>query len=332
MAARKKGLGRGLDGMFTSYKETTDDVTPKTTPKESSKTSSKATEKKKTTEKKKVTEKKEESQPLKADDESVVFVKMSQVEPNREQPRKDFNEEGLEELAESIRQFGVIQPLLVQKRDDYLEIIAGERRWRAARLAGLKEIPVIIKDYSEQEIVEVSLIENIQREDLNPIEEARAYQRLLQEFDLKQEDVAQRVSKNRTTITNSLRLLKLNTKVQDMLAEGTISSGHARALLGIEDPDAQLEIANRVVEEKLSVRDIERLMRTLASGRPQKKEKEKDLAFELACRDMEEKMKATLGTKVTVNFRSKNKGRIEIEYYSQDELERLYELLRSLGR
>ncbi|MCR4672860.1 MAG: ParB/RepB/Spo0J family partition protein, partial [Lachnospiraceae bacterium] len=194
------------------------------------------------------------------------------------------------------------------------------------------EIPVIIKDYSEQEIVEVSLIENIQREDLNPIEEARAYQRLLQEFDLKQEDVAQRVSKNRTTITNSLRLLKLNTKVQDMLAEGTISSGHARALLGIEDPDAQLEIANRVVEEKLSVRDIERLMRTLANGRPQKKEKEKDLAFELACRDMEEKMKATLGTKVTVNFRSKNKGRIEIEYYSQDELERLYELLRSLGR
>ena len=355
MAVKKKGLGRGLDGLFTSYKDSTEEKTKDSSaktqdlPEKKAKGSAKSNNAKGSSEKNgtvkgnKDTEKKSEKKasrtvpkpsvpaPEKETEGSVVSVKISRVEPNREQPRKDFKEEGLEELAESIRQFGVIQPLLVQKREDYYEIIAGERRWRAARMAGLKEIPVIIKDYSEQEIVEVSLIENIQREDLNPIEEAKAYQRLLQEFDLKQEDVAKRVSKNRSTITNSLRLLKLNEEVQNMLSDGEISSGHARALLAVEDPALQLEIAKRVTKEKLSVRDIEKLMKSVSSSaKKPKKETRKDQAFELVCRDMEEKMKISLGTKVSVNARSRNAGKIEIEYYSRDELERLFDLLKSV--
>ena len=372
MAARRAGLGRGLDGMFTSYldqkKEDTQESRKESKEKDPAreerkgKTSRKAASAKKetaeetagkyrkspgdTSRKKEL--KKEEKKAAGSEKETgtdvdskaeeipknaVVMLRIIEVEPNRDQPRKEFEEAALSELAESIRQYGVIQPLLVQKRQDYYEIIAGERRWRAAKLAGLKEVPVIIKDYSDQEIVEVSLIENIQREDLNPIEEALAYQRLLDEFHMKQEEVASRVSKNRSTITNSLRLLKLDERVRQMLIGNQITGGHARTLLGLEDNQKQYEAAQQIVDQKMSVRDVERLVRSIQKGKgAEKKEKQTDTALDLICRDMEEQMKAVLGTKVKVNRRTAAAGRIEIEYYSEQELERLYDLLRSAGR
>lgn len=192
-----------------------------------------------------------------------TIVKLSQIEPNRNQPRKNFNEDSLQELADSIKQFGIIQPLIVQKKDNYYEIIAGERRWRAARIAGVKEVPVIIKDFSEQEVMEIAIIENIQREDLNPIEEAQAYKRLLEEYNLKQDEVAERVSKSRAAVTNSMRLLKLSEKVQEMLIDEMISSGHARALLAIEDEEMQYNLAVKVMDEKLSVRETEKLVKSI---------------------------------------------------------------------
>lgn len=257
-----------------------------------------------------------------------VMVKTSDIEPNREQPRKNFDEDALLELAESIKQFGIIQPLIVQKKKDYYEIIAGERRWRAAKMAGLKEIPVIIKDYTEQEIVEISLIENIQREDLNPIEEALAYRRLLNEFHLKQDEVAERVSKSRTAVTNSMRLLKLDERVQQMVIDDMISSGHARALLAVEDKEVQYSLAMKIFDEKLSVREVEKLVKNLQEEEPKKKEEKRDDSF--IYRDIEERMKCILGTKVNVMHKKNNKGKIEIEYYSNEELERLIELFETL--
>ncbi len=255
-------------------------------------------------------------------------LKINQVEPNRKQPRKNFDEESLKELTESVRQFGVLQPLIVQKRDDYYEIVAGERRWRAAKLAGLKEVPVIIRDMSEQEIMEVSLIENLQREDLNPIEEAMAFKRLLTEFDLKQEDVAERVSKSRAAVTNSIRLLKLDERVQQMLVDGILSTGHARALLAIEDGDLQFKAANRIYNEKMSVREVEKFVKNMDKQKKVKKQdKPEDLQQTAIYEDLEEKMRASLGTKVSINRKNNQKGRIEIEYYSMEELERLMELL-----
>ena len=188
---------------------------------------------------------------------SETMVKITMVEPNGGQPRKNFDEDSLMELAESIRQFGLLQPILVQDKKDHYEIIAGERRWRAAKIAGLKEIPVIIKKLTDQEVVEISLIENIQRENLNPIEEAQAYRRLLTEFNLKQDEVAERVSKSRTAVTNSMRLLKLCDEVQQMVVNEMLTTGHARALLAIEDPEEQYRIAQKVFDEKLSVREVE---------------------------------------------------------------------------
>ena len=230
------------------------------------------------------------------------------------------------ELSESIKQYGVLQPLLVQKKDNYYEIIAGERRWRAAKLAGVKEVPVIIKDYSSQEIVEIALIENIQREDLNPIEEA--YQRLIKDYRLKQDEVAEKVSKSRAAITNSLRLLKLDERVQDMVIEGKISSGHARTIITIEDKDKQYMIAQKIFDEKLSVRDVEKLMKALeAPEKPEKKAPKNDFVY----RDLEQKMKAIMGTQVVIKNKNNNKGKIEIEYYSQAELERIYELLQKIN-
>lgn len=257
-----------------------------------------------------------------------VMVKTSEIEPNREQPRKNFEEDTLLELAESIKQFGIIQPLIVQKKNDYYEIIAGERRWRAAKLAGLKEVPVIIKNYTDQEIVEISLIENIQRENLNPIEEAMAYKRLLSEFHLKQDEVAERVSKSRTAVTNSMRLLKLDERVQQMVIDDMISCGHARALLAVDDKNTQYTLAGRIFDEKLSVRDVEKLVRNLQEEEPKKKAEEKDDSF--IYRDIEEKMKVILGTKVNVTHKKNHKGKIEIEYYSNEELERLIELFETL--
>ena len=257
-----------------------------------------------------------------------VMVKVSEIEPNREQPRKNFEEDSLLELADSIRQFGVIQPLIVKKRDDYYEIIAGERRWRAAKLAGIKEIPVIIKEYSDQEIVEISLIENIQRENLNPIEEAMAFQRLLTEFSLKQDELAERVSKSRTAVTNAVRLLKLDDRVQQMLIDEKITTGHARALLALENKDEQYALATKIFDEKLSVRDVERIMQKKQGEKKVKKSREIPNSF--IYHDIEEKMKSILGTKVSVNHRKNNRGKIEIEYYSNEELERLLELFEAI--
>ena len=250
-----------------------------------------------------------------------TILKINEVEPNKKQPRKFFNEEALQELSDSIKQHGIVQPLVVAKKDDYFEIIAGERRWRAAKLAGLKEVPVVIKDYSPQEIMEVALIENIQREDLNPVEEAKAYQNLIKEYNLKQEEVAERVSKSRSAITNSLRLLKLSDDVLTLLMEEEISSGHARALLGLEDSEKQLEIAEKIAKDHLSVREVEKLVKNI--NQPAKKTKKKELSNDFLYHDMEEKVKLKTGTKVKINRKSENKGKIEIEYYSQDDLEKI---------
>lgn len=260
-----------------------------------------------------------------SDQGNETIVKITKVEPNREQPRKNFDEDALLELADSIKQFGVIQPIVVQDRKDYYEIIAGERRWRAAKLAGLKEVPVIIKNYTEQEIVEISLIENIQREDLNPIEEAQAYKRLLTEFHLKQDEVAERVSKSRTAVTNSMRLLKLSEEVQQMVINDMLSTGHARALLAIEDPEEQYTIAQKVFDEKLSVRDVEKLVKNL--HKPAKPKKLDDKALELIYQDIEEKLKQALSTKVSVASKGEGAGKIEIEFYSHEDLDRLLELI-----
>lgn len=259
-----------------------------------------------------------------------ITVKLSMIEPNREQPRKAFHEEQLQELADSIKQYGVLQPLLVQKRENYYELIAGERRWRAAKLAGLKEVPVVIREYNKQESMEIALIENVQRADLNPIEEAQAYQRLMQEFGLRQEDIAQRVSKNRATITNSMRLLKLAEEVQQMLSEDRITSGHARSLLAIEDPQTQIQLAAKIEKDKMSVRDVERMVKLISKKPRVKTAGQQDEALELIFKELEERMKSAVGTKVSISRKDRNKGRIEIEYYSESELERIVELIESI--
>lgn len=264
-----------------------------------------------------------------------VLININKVEPNREQPRKNFDEDSLVELSESIKQFGVLQPLLVQDKNDYYEIIAGERRWRAAKIAGLKELPVIIKKLTDQEVVEISLIENIQRENLNPIEEAFAYKRLLSEFHLKQDEVAERVSKSRTAVTNSIRLLKLNDKVQQMVIDDMITTGHARALLGIEDSDLQHATAQKIFDEKLSVRETEKLVKKLQHEEDktdQVNENKADPKMEVILHDLEERMKSILGTKVAINHKDTNKGKIEIEYYSMEELDRIIDMIRSIKK
>ena len=256
-------------------------------------------------------------------------LKLNLIEPNSEQPRKNFDEGSLQELADSIKQYGILQPLIVQKKGNHYEIIAGERRWRAAKLAGITDVPVLIREYDKQQTMEIALIENVQRADLNPIEEAQAFQQLIQEFHLTQEEIANRVSKNRATITNSMRLLKLDVRVQDMLADGKISSGHARALLGLEEGERQYQIAVKITEEKLSVRDVEKLVKMM-NRPPKEKKPEKGPDIDLIYRQVEDKLKSIMGTKVVINQKDKNKGRIEIEYYSQEELERLIELMESL--
>ena len=255
---------------------------------------------------------------------------LAHYEEVRELYRKKFDEDALLELSESIKQYGVLQPLLVQKRDGYYEIIAGERRWRAAKMAGLKEVPVVIKDFTDQQIVEISLIENIQREDLNPIEEALAYKRLLTEFKLKQDEVAERVSKSRTAVTNSVRLLKLDPRVQQMVIDEMITTGHARALLSIEDKEQQYKIAMQVFDQKLSVRDVEKLMKTMQNIENRKEKPQPENAF--IYENLEEKMKVLFGTKVSINHKANHKGKIVIDYYSDDELERLMELFQSIPR
>lgn len=263
------------------------------------------------------------------------MVNITKVEPNRDQPRKKFEEGALQELAQSIRQYGILQPLLVQDKKDYYEIIAGERRWRAAKIAGLKEVPVIVKSLSEQELLEISLIENIQRENLNPIEEAFAYKKLLEEFNLKQEEVADRVAKSRTAVTNSIRLLKLPEEIQRMLIENLISSGHARSLITLENTQKQLFAANKIIDEKLNVRDTEKLVRRLLqemNSITEGKSEENSENFDFIFKDIEERMKQLLGTKVQIHQKNTGKGKIEIEYYSSDELNRLFEMLQTIEK
>ena len=300
MAVKRNGLGKGLDSLIPNKVEKT------------------VKAEKKTEEKKE--ERKSES--------GEILVKINQVEPNREQPRKEFDEDSLMELADSIKQFGILQPLLVQKKKDYYEIIAGERRWRAAKIAGIKEVPIIVKEYTNQEIVEISLIENIQRENLNPIEEAMAYKRLLEEFSLKQDEVAERVSKSRTAVTNSMRLLKLSPRVQQMIVDDMISTGHARALLAIDDEEQQYQLANRIFDEKLSVRETEKLVKALKN--PKKEKKNQKIEHTFVYNNIEEQMKNIIGTKVIVNPKANGKGKIEIEYYSEEELERIYDLIMTI--
>ena len=264
----------------------------------------------------------------------AVLMNINKVEPNREQPRKKFDEDALLELSESIKQFGVLQPLLVTERDDYFEIIAGERRWRAAKLAGVKEVPVIIKKLTEKEIMIISLLENIQREDLNPIEEAQGYKRLIEEFNLKQDEVAEQVSKSRTAVTNAMRLLKLGDRVQQMLIDEMLTTGHARALLAIEDQDKQYEIAQRIFDEKLSVRDTEKLVKNIHNEKTNVSTGTNKIDPQLRAvyNDLEEQMKTIIGTKVFINPKDNKKGKIEIEYYSQDELDRIIDLIRTVER
>ena len=306
MAAQKRGLGKGLGTLIP-------DVVGEANLKQKEKAPASGKGKK------------SGSENGAASGEETILVKITKVEPNREQPRKNFNEDALQELADSIKQFGLIQPILVQDRKDHYEIIAGERRWRAARLAGLEEVPVIIRNYSEREIVEISLIENIQREDLNPIEEAQAYKRLLTEFDLKQDEVADRVSKSRAAVTNSLRLLKLTDEVQQMLIDDMITTGHARALLAIEDPTVQYTTALKIFDEKLSVRDVEKLVKSMS--KPQKPKKVSDETMKLIYQDVEEKLKKRLGTKVMVTSKGEGAGKIEIEFYNHEDLDRLIDLM-----
>src|SRR5699024_5966952 len=258
---------------------------------------------------------------------SNEMMKIRLIEPNRNQPRKQFDEDSLMELAESIKLYGVIQPIIVCKKDSHYEIIAGERRWRAAKMAGLKEVPVIVKDYTEKEIAEISLVENLQRDDLNPIEEAKAYERLIKEYQLKQEEVAERVAKSRTVITNSLRLLKLSDKVQTMLMEGLITVGHAKVLLGISSKEQQEEIAEHIIDEKLSVRELENYIKAMSKPKKKLAPSQKQLGNKEHNHTLEEKMKECIGTKVHINRKEENKGRIEIDYYSADDLERIIEIL-----
>ena len=268
-------------------------------------------------------------EPGKEDVSRETMIPISKIEPNRDQPRRQFDEAALAELAESIKLHGVIQPLIVCKREKTYEIIAGERRWRAAMKAGLKAVPVLVRDYSEQELYEVALIENLQRENLNAIEEAVAYRKLIEEYSLTQEAVAERVSKNRTTITNSLRLLKLDDRVQEMIIDKTLSAGHARALLAIDNKDRQYAAAEQMVADGMSVRDAESYVKKLLEEKKPavKKNNPHEAAINRAYARYEEKLKQALGTKVAISGKEGNKGKIEISYFSLEEFERILELL-----
>ena len=318
MAGRKNGLGRGLDALFPDKKTASEENEVKITAKVEKKTEP-------AVKVKNVKERTETPRQKKV----PMMVKISMVEPNQNQPRKQFDEDALLELTESVKQYGILQPLLVSEKKDYYEIIAGERRWRAAKLAGLKEVPVIVKEFSEQELVEISLIENIQREDLNAVEEAMAYKRLMDEFHLKQDEIADRVGKSRTAVTNSMRLLKLSAKVQQMLIDEMITAGHARAILAVSDMEKQESLAMRVFDEKLSVRETEKLVKAVLAP-PKEKKSHSYSAEDAAYENLEEKMKSIMGTKVLIHRKKNDKGKIEIEYYSRDELERIIDLFESI--
>ena len=291
--AKKTGLGKGLDSLIPVHNNTEKEMAVV----------------------EKVVEKKTDT-----------VLRITEIEPNKGQPRKNFNEDALEELADSIKQFGLIQPLVVQKRDGYYEIIAGERRWRAAKKAGLKEVPVIIRDYTDEEMMEIALIENLQREDLNPIEEAQAYKKLINDYKLKQDEIAEKVSKSRVAITNSMRLLKLSEKVQDMIVDEMISSGHGRALLALNDKKMQEELANRIFDEKLSVRETEQIVKAL--NNPKEKKNKEEYSDNFVYEKIENEFKEIIGTNVSIKRKSQDKGKIEIDYYSTEDLERISDLMK----
>lgn len=295
----RKGLGKGLDALIPTIVEDT--------PKQAEKTASSKAEEK--------------------SGDGRTMVSIAKVEPNRKQPRRKFDEDALQELADSIKAHGLISPILVQDRGDHYEIIAGERRWRASKLAGLKEVPVIIGDYSEKEILEISLIENLQRKDLNPIEEAMGYKRLVEEFDLTQDEIAEGLSKSRSAITNSIRLLKLSDKVQEMLVDDLITAGHGRALLAIEDVKTQEEVAQRIIDERLNVRDVEKIVNSLK--KPAKPKPVTDEALKVFYHDMEESLKMAVGTKVSISGKGNGTGSVTIEFYNNDDLDRIAAKLRS---
>ena len=300
--AVKKGLGRGLDILI---------------PKEDTSLHKR--------------EEREENKQQEDKREYDIEVDIRKIEPNRDQPRKQFDEDAIEELSESNKQFGGIQYRIVKQKEDYFEIIAGERRWRASKKAGLKKVPVIIKEYDDREILKISLIENLQREDLNPIEEAQAYQKLQEEYNLKQDEIAASVSKSRTAITNTMRLLKLDKRVQKMIMDNLITSGHGRTIIPIEDKELQYETACRILDESLSVREAEQLVKKLLEQKPEKEEKKDENTQKTEMfHFFEGRMKDILGSKVTIKNRKNNKGRIEIEYYSEAELERIIDLIQSI--
>jgi ParB family chromosome partitioning protein len=304
--ASRKGLGKGIDAMISGGE-------------------------------KKVKEKKEEKEVVKEVVKEVIkevsTIDINKIEPNSNQPRKNFDEDKIHELAESIKQHGLIEPLIVQEgKKGFYTIIAGERRWRAAREAGVKDIPVVVKDYTDQEVMEIALIENIQREDLNPIEEAEAYNRLIEDYHLKQDEVAERVSKSRAAITNTLRLLKLDERVRGMIVEEKIKSGHARALLSIEDGDEQYKLAVQIFDESLSVRETEKLVKKVLAAQTEGKtsKKEENTQAQIIYKNYEEKLKTVMGTKVNINHKGSGKGKIEIEYFSPDEFDRIIEMMMSI--
>lgn len=314
-------LGKGLDKMIPTDEEAMKESKQKTKPEV----------------KEKIVEKEVIKEVIK-EVPAENLLNLSDIEPNSNQPRKEFDKAALEELADSIKKHGVIEPIVVSKTGKTYRIIAGERRWRAARMAGLKKIPVVIKDYSDRERMEVALIENLQREDLNPIEEALAYQSLIDEYNMKQDEVADKVSKSRSAITNMLRLLKLSDKVKQLLLDGKISSGHARCLVVVEDEAVQYQTALSIVNEGLSVRETEQLIKSVNNilkgedEKPKAKKEELSPAMQAVIKNISDVLKTSLGSKVTIKPTNNSKGKIEIEYVSSDDLERIVSIINAGSR
>ena len=330
MARKHGGLGRGLDALIPQSAPKTEESTEKIRDDEAAAEQTREGKTEEIVSRETFAEERDNLQRDRSERRRrETTLRVSQIEPNRSQPRKIFDEDALEELADSIRQYGLIQPIMVQKRDGYYEIIAGERRWRACMKAGLKEVPVIIREYDDQKIMELSLIENLQREDLNPMEEARAYKRLMEEFGLTQEEIAGRVSKSRPVIANALRLLKLDERVQAMVEQGEISMGHARALASVLIPEEQYLIALKIMEEHLTVRDTEKIIKNIGKVPKKKEPVQKDESLERIYRELENRLKSSLGTKVAIHTRGTGGGKVEIDFYTAEDLEKIIDRITS---
>ena len=315
MANRKPGLGRSISAMFGEDKIKKEFLKQKNIEEQMDKKAGTETEN-------------IESENLGKE----LMVKTNLVQPNVAQPRKTFDDEKINELADSINKYGILQPIIVRKENSLYKIIAGERRWRAAKIAGLTVVPIRIKEYDEKTAKEVALIENVQREDLNAVEEAQAYQSLINEYGLTQEEVAKRVSKNRSTIANAMRILKLNDDILELIKTGKLTEGHGRALLSIEDENLRDKIAKKVIEENLSVRDIENLARLEKMNQAKKNKKvlsesEEITQMKIIVKDIDKKLKNKLNTKVKITVKNVNEGKIEIDYYTKEDLDNIYTLI-----